>query len=125
MADPIVQVSSRIADCPVPARPETAPADLRAQTHGRVERGTTCYVSGHCRLPNTYLYDPEIIARVKKAIDFDGRFADISVWAEGQRRWVWLKGCVRRQDEADALERLVRSIDDVQAVVNELVVKAP
>jgi len=53
----------------------------------------------------------------------DGRFANTSLWAEGQRRWVWLKGCVERADQADALERLVRGLDDVEAVNNELVVK--
>lgn len=77
---------------------------------------------GVCRLPNAYLYDAEIIPRVKKAVEFDGRFGQTSVWAEGRRRWVWLKGCVRRAEEAEALERLVRSMDDVEAVVNELVV---
>jgi osmotically-inducible protein OsmY len=59
---------------------------------------------------------------VKKAIDADGRFSETSVWVEAQRRWVWLKGCVQRKEQADALEQLVRGIDDVEAVVNELVV---
>jgi hypothetical protein len=34
-----------------------------------------------------------------------------------------LKGCVRARADIDALVRLVRGIDDVEAVVNELVVK--
>ncbi len=70
----------------------------------------------------SYLYDKEIIPRVEKAILADGRFADTSVWAEGQRRWVWLKGCVRRKEQAKALEELVRRLDDVEAVINQLVV---
>ena len=78
---------------------------------------------GRCRLPNSYLYDKEIIPRVKKAIDADGRYAQTSIWVEGQRRWVWLKGCVRREVEAKELEKLVQSIDDVELVINELVVK--
>ena len=78
---------------------------------------------GRCRLPNSYLYDKEIIPRVKKAIDADGRYAQTSIWVEGQRRWVWLKGCVRREAEAKELEKLVRSIDEVELVINELVVK--
>jgi osmotically-inducible protein OsmY len=73
--------------------------------------------------PNAYLYDREIIPRVKLAIESDGRFTDTSIWVEGQRRWVWLKGCVRRKESVTALERLVRNIDDVEAVVNELHVK--
>ena len=78
---------------------------------------------GRCRLPNSYLYDKEIIPRVKKAIDADGRYAQTSIWVEGQRRWVWLKGCVRREVEAKELEKLVQSIDDVEVVINELVIK--
>ena len=97
-------------------------AEMRSAAHTRAERGTSCYQSGRCRLPNAYLYDKEIIPRVKKAILADGRFAETSVWVEGQRRWVWLKGCVRARSEIAALERLVRNIDDVEAVVNELVV---
>ena len=75
-------------------------------------------------MPNSYLYDEEIISRVKKAIDADGRFAETSVWAEGQRRWVALKGCVRSKSESEALVQLVRSIDDVEEVINELVVRS-
>ena len=93
-----------------------------AEAHPRAERGTRCYQAGRCRLPSSYLYDKEIIPRVKTAILADGRFAGTSVWALGQRRWVILKGCVRTETERKALEGLVRAIDDVEAVVNELVV---
>lgn len=120
--DPFIQVTSGIADCPVPEGPKITHAEMLAQSHGRAERGTTCFQMGRCRLPNAYLYDKEIIPRVKKAVDADGRFAQTSVWAEGQRRWVWLKGCVRRKEESEAVEKLVRSIDDVEAVINQLVV---
>lgn len=96
---------------------------MTAEAHSRTERGTSCYLSGRCRLPNSYLYDKEIIPRVRKAIVADGRFADTSVWVEGQRRWVWIKGCVRRKNQANALERLVHGIDDVEAVINQLAVK--
>ena len=121
--DPFLQVTNGIADCPVPNGPSITVGEMRAQAHLRAERGTSCYLSGRCRLPNAYLYDKEIIPRVKKAIDADGRFARTSVWVEGQRRWVWLKGCVRRKADSVALERLVRGLDDVEAVVNELVLR--
>src|SRR5229473_3353951 len=84
--------SKGMADCPVPEGPMITEAEMRTQAHVRIERGTRCFLSGRCRLPNSYLYDKEIIPRVAKAILADGRFADTSVWAEGQRRWVWLKG---------------------------------
>jgi hypothetical protein len=121
--DPFIQVTSGIADCPPPQGPMVTQADVRTGSHARAERGTRCFQEGRCRLPNAYLYDQEIIPRVHKAILADGRFANTSVWAEGQRRWVTLKGCVRASAEADALEQLVRRIDDVEAVVNELVVR--
>jgi osmotically-inducible protein OsmY len=121
--DPFLQVTSGIGDCPVPPGPEITQAEMRAQAHVRAERGTSCYLSGRCRLPSAYQYDKEIIPRVKKAIDADGHFAGTSVWVLGQRRWVWLKGCVRRKSEAKALENVVQRIDDVEAVIDELVVK--
>jgi hypothetical protein len=121
--DPFLQATSGIANCPVPRGPEITRAEMLAQSHVRAERGGTCYRTGRCRLPNSYLYDKEIIPRVKKAIDADGRFAQTSIWVEGQRRWVWLKGCVRSNVEAKRLEQLVRSIDDVEVVINELVIK--
>ena len=123
--DPFLQLTHGIADCPVPEGPLLTEAEARAQAHSRVERGTSCFQSGKCRLPNSYLYDKEIIPRVKKAVDADGGFADTSVWAEGQRRWVWLKGCVRTQAQSDALERMVRNIDDVEGVINQLTVPKP
>ena len=121
--DPFLQVTESIANCPVPSGPEITRAEMQAQSHVRAERGTSCYLSGRCRLPNSYLYDREIIPRVTKAIRADDRFARTSVWVLGQRRWVSLKGCVRTKAEKDALERLVRSIDDVEAVINELVIR--
>ncbi|MDB5847924.1 MAG: transporter [Rhodoferax sp.] len=123
--DPFAQVTTGIADCPPQPGPLITLAERRAQEHGRVERGTSCYRSGRCRLPNAYLYDAEIIPRVRQAILYDDRFADTSVWVEGQRRWVWLRGCVRQPEQAAALEQIVRSIDDVEAVINELVVRPP
>ena len=123
--DPFLQVTKGMADCPVPEGPMITEAEMRTQAHSRIERGTSCFLSGRCRLPNSYLYDREIIARVEKAILADGRFADTSVWAEGQRRWVWLKGCVRRKEQAKTLEQLVRRLDDVEAVINQLVVRQP
>ena len=122
--DPFVQITNGIHDCPVPEGPLITRDEMRVQAHIRAEHGTRCYMSGRCRLPNSYHYDPEIIARVKKAIEADGRFARTSVWAEGQRRWVTLKGCVRTKSESEALEQLVRSIDDVVNVVNQLVIKS-
>ena len=121
--DPLLQVTRAIADCPPHDRRKVTQEQMRTEAHSRVERGTRCYQSGRCRLPNAYMYDQEIIPRVNKAILADGRFSETSLWIEGQRRWVWLSGCVRTRAQAVALERLVRSIDDVESVINELTVK--
>lgn len=121
--DPFLQATSGIANCPTPPDLLMTQAERLKETHYRAERGTSCYLAGRCRLPNAYLYDKEIIPRVKKAIEADGRFAETSVWTLGSRRWVWLQGCVRSKAEAQALQQLVRAIDDVEAVINELVVK--
>ena len=120
--DPFVQVTDAIAGCPVPEGPLITLDEMRAQGHGRVDRGTSCHRSGRCRLPNAYLYDKEIIPRVRQYIAQDSSFADTSVWILGQRRWVTLMGCVNSEAQRDALERAVRGIDDVEAVVDQLMV---
>ena len=118
--DPFIHVTTAMPACPVPDAPLLTEEQMRREAHHRAERGTSCYNAGRCRLPNAYLYDKEIAPRVARAITVDGRFADTSVWIEGQRRWVWLKGCVARAEQKAALEQLVRAIDDVEAVVDEL-----
>jgi hypothetical protein len=120
--DPFMQVTAAIAACPRQQGPLLTRREALAESHWRAERGGSCYRDGRCRLPNSYLYDEEIIPRVKKAILADGRFADTSIWIEGQRRWVWLKGCVRSREQSAALEQLVRNIDDVEAVINQLTI---
>ena len=55
-------------------------------------------------------------------IDLDPRFADSTIWVLGQRRWVYLKGCVATGEQSRQLEAEVRLIDDVEAVVNQLMV---
>jgi osmotically-inducible protein OsmY len=120
--DPFAVVSSGLAGCPKAEAPLYTEEQIRNEAHDRSQRGTSCWLAGRCRLHNAYLYDKEIIPRVVKAVSADGRYADTSVWALGQRRWVWLKGCVSRPGQRDAMERLVRGIDDVEGIVNELMV---
>ncbi|MBW8735554.1 MAG: BON domain-containing protein [Asticcacaulis sp.] len=120
--DPFIQATHGLPGCPIPDAPLLTEAQMQHETHWRAERGTSCYRSGRCRLPNAYLYDKEIVPRVVKAIDAAGQFADTSVWVEGQRRWVWLKGCVSTKEQAAELERIVRLVDDVEAVIPQLIV---
>ena len=120
--DPFVQATHGLAGCPIPDAPLLTEAGMQREAHWRAERGTSCYRSGRCRLPNAYLYDKEIAPRVVKTITMAGGFADTSVWVEGQRRWVWLKGCVSTPEQAQEMERIVRLVDDVEAVIPQLIV---
>jgi osmotically-inducible protein OsmY len=125
--DPFEQVTTDIANCPVPAPPSYADTatdafQARFEAHWRGERGTSCYNSGRCRLPNSFLYDKEIIPRVKKFILQDQRSAGTSLWIAGQRRWVTLQGCVRSKEQAKALVEAVQTVDDVERVVDETMV---
>ncbi|WP_332778330.1 BON domain-containing protein [Polaromonas sp.] len=118
--DPFVQVTSAIAACPVPAGPLYTEQEARDAAHVRSHHGTSCYRSGRCRLPNSYLYDREMIPRVEQYIRLDGRFNDTSVWVVGERRLVTLLGCVQSKEQADALEKAVWLVDDVMGVINYL-----
>jgi hypothetical protein len=120
--DPFEQVTHGLAGCPVPEPPLMTEAEMRAQTHWRAERGTSCFQSGRCRLPNAYLYDREIIARAARYLAQGGAFEGTSVWIEGQRRIVFLKGCVNTAAQSAELERLARNVDDVESVVNLLMI---
>ena len=117
--DPMLQVSQAIAGCPIPAVPVETPAQARDSAHWRAERGTSCYRSGRCRLPNAYLYDAEIIPRVRQFIQQDDRFWGTSLWVLGQRRWVFVFGCVSSEAQGRALEQAIQGIDDVEAVVGQ------
>jgi osmotically-inducible protein OsmY len=86
----------------------------------RAQHGTSCYRVGRCRLPNSYLYDKEIIPRVQQYLRMDGRFDDTSVWVLGERRLVTLMGCVRTKEQAEQMEKTVLLVDDVMGVVNHL-----
>ncbi|WP_395701890.1 BON domain-containing protein [Aquabacterium sp.] len=120
--DPFVQVTAALPACPVPDAPGVTPEEAKELAHDRAQRGVSCWLAGRCRLHNAYLYDAEIIPRVQKAIRVDGRYGNTSIWATGQRRWVWLQGCVATAEQSAEVEAMVRRIDDVEGVINQLMV---
>ena len=122
--DPFVQVTRVIPDCPVPEGPLYTEAEVRELAHVRSQHGGSCHRVGRCRLPNSYLYDAEIIPRVQRYLQQDGRFDDTSVWVLGERRLVTLMGCVQSQAQSAALEKAVWLVDDVMGVINLLQVGA-
>ncbi|MGA0609145.1 BON domain-containing protein [Caldimonas sp. KR1-144] len=120
--DPFIAVTDGLPGCPEPQAPTYTDEEFRAEAHDRSQRGVSCWMAGRCRLHNAYLYDREIVPRVKRAIESTRRFDATRIWALGQRRVVWLKGCVATAEQAAEIERIVRDIDDVEGVRNELMV---
>ena len=118
--DPFVQVTNAMPQCPVPEGPLYTEAEVRDLAHVRSQHGGSCHRVGRCRLPNSYLYDAEIIPRVQLYIQLDGRFDDTSVWVLGERRLVTLMGCVQSAEQARAMEKAVELVDDVMGVINLL-----
>ena len=118
--DPFLQVTQAMPNCPVPRGPGYTEEEVRKEAHVRAQHGTSCFRVGRCRLPNSYLYDKEIIPRVQQYIRMDGRFDDTSVWVLGERRLVTLMGCVRTKEQAEQMEKTVLLVDDVMGVVNHL-----
>ncbi|HEY1393606.1 MAG TPA: transporter, partial [Methylibium sp.] len=78
--DPFVQVTAALPGCPVPEGPLYTEQEVHDVAHVRAQHGGSCYRAGRCRLPNSYLYDKEIIPRVQQYLRLDGRFNDTSVW---------------------------------------------
>jgi hypothetical protein len=120
--DPFEQVTAAMAACPVPAPPGYTPEEIRNEAHVRAQHGVSCHTSGRCRLPNSYLYDKEILPRMVQFIRRDGRFDDTSVWVKAERRIVTLMGCVRTKVQSEQMERTVVLVDDVSGVINYLMV---
>lgn len=120
--DPFLPVTSALPNCPAPRPPGFTEEEIRNEAHVRAQHGTSCYRVGRCRLPNSYLYDQEIIPRVQQYIRMDGRFDDTSVWVLGERRIVTLMGCVKTKEQAEQMEKAVLLVDDVMGVVNFLMV---
>lgn len=118
--DPFLRATSALPGCPAPEGPLYTPEQVREEAHVRAQHGTSCYHSGRCRLPNTYLYDKEIAPRTVQYLRRDERLADSSVWIIVQRRIVFLQGCVKSREQAESMERSVGLIDDVMGVVNQL-----
>jgi hypothetical protein len=120
--DPFVQATAGMPGCPVPRGPYITGEQARVQQHVRSQHGNSCFRSGRCRLPNSYLYDAEIIPRVQTYLRAGGRFDDTSVWILGERRIVTIYGCVKSKEQAIELESAVAHVDDVMNVVPYLMV---
>jgi hypothetical protein len=117
--DPFFQVRDGIMNCPQPLGPLLTEAEMKSEAHSRIERGTSCWMSGQCKEPNTYRYDAGIGKAIEARFRSEPGFRDASLWITVKRKFVWVEGCVGRKEEAQELERLVLSVPDVErAIVN-------
>jgi hypothetical protein len=120
--DPFFEVSSGLKECPAPLGPLYTPDEVRSQMHGRLERGTSCWLAGRCKDSNAYRYDKAIAPEVRKALDSVPGVRRSSVWVTVQRRWIYLQGCVPTRDIARRLESAAKAVPDVETVVPDLMV---
>jgi osmotically-inducible protein OsmY len=97
---------------------------MRQQAHGRIERGTSCWLAKKCEDSNVYRRDPEIQQRVLQAIRSDGRFAQSSLWVTTERRYVTLQGCAVSVEMKSRLLDRVRAVEGVEQVFDQLIVGA-
>jgi hypothetical protein len=114
--DPFFQVRDGMPACPEPRGPLLTDAEMKAESHGRIERGTSCWMAGQCAQPNAYLYDAGIAEAIRQRFAQNEAYRDASLWISVKRRFVWVEGCVRDAKEAGALEEMVRSLPDVERV---------
>jgi hypothetical protein len=108
--------------CPPPEGPLLTESEMRAQAHGRIERGTSCWLAKKCEDSNAFRRDPEIQSRVITTLRAAPMFAASSVWVTTERRWITLQGCLSAASLRALLIETVRNVNGVEAVFEELVV---
>ena len=118
-ADPFVHALGG-RPCESPLGPAYTARERLAESHSRVERGTTCWLNGLCREPNAYRYDADIAAAVVAALRAEPALATASVWVTAQRRFVYLEGCTADARQALLVERTAGRVADVERVIPAL-----
>ena len=100
---PFDQAVAGAPRCPRPEGPLITEAEMRQQAHGRIERGTSCWLAKKCEDSNA-LSPRRGDPAARAAFDPHGpTFAASSVWVTTERRYVTLQGCVgSAADEIEA-----------------------
>lgn len=117
--DPFLQMSNDMPGCSQPRGPYMTQAERTSEAHSRIERGTSCWLAGVCTEPNAYRYDASIAQAVGRQADkhvFDGS----SIWLTVQRRFIRAEGCVIDRRQAQAIERWLGGVADVERVIVEV-----
>ena len=116
--DPFESATQALSACPIPLGPAYTETQMRAEAHSRIERGTTCWLSGRCSEPNAYRYDARIAQGVVAALRGDPQLmAGSSIWVIAQRRIAYLQGCVADAALAERAQRLAAEVPDVEIVI--------
>jgi BON domain len=119
---PFGAATTGLAACPRPEGPLISEEEMRRQAHGRIERGTSCWLAKKCEDSSVYRRDPEIQQRVLRSISADAAFATSSVWVTTERRYVTLQGCVRSASVKSKLLARVRAVEGVEQVFDQLII---
>lgn len=118
--DPFFQITSALADCPLPAGPFTPESERAAQAHHRAERGTTCWLAGQCERPNDYAYDADIATAVRGVLSHAMPESATTLWITVQGRIVYIEGCASSRAAVVALEECLRTVPFVRQVVSNV-----
>ncbi|MEO8923813.1 MAG: BON domain-containing protein [Caldimonas sp.] len=117
--DPFVQASSG-RPCPPPLGPAYTEAARRAESHSRIERGTSCWLAGKCTEPNAYRYDAANAKAAVAALQADPSLASSAIWVTAQRRFIYLEGCVGDAAQATEAEAVARALPEIDRVIPAL-----
>lgn len=115
--DPFEQLSHDLPGCPEPVGPRLPESQRSAVAHNRIERGTTCWLAGRCRLPHSADYDPEIAQDLLPRLKASPALRGTSLWVYFWARNVHLQGCATDPAQVDALAAIARDHPDVFTVV--------
>lgn len=115
--DPFEQLSRDLPNCPEPLGPRLPESQRSAVAHNRIERGTTCWLAGRCRLAHSTDYDPEIAQAVLPKLKASPALRGSSLWVYFFARNVYLQGCAGDPAQVDALAAIAREHPDVFTVV--------
>lgn len=119
---PFDQAVAGAADCPRPEGPLITADEMRQRAHGRIERGTSCWLAKKCEDSNVYRRDPEIQARVLQVIRSEPLSAHSSIWVTTERRYITLQGCVDSARVRRVIVERVRKTDGVDEVFDQLII---
>jgi hypothetical protein len=116
--DPFFQISTAIADCPIPVGPFATEKERLANAHHRAERGTTCWLVGKCDRPTSYAYDQDIAGAFKAKLQEGNPFAgSTTLWVTVQGRVVYIEGCGKERGVERELEKFAMTLPYVEIAV--------